>query len=289
MEKQSARTGLAGLILSYIVFGSIGIFVRFIPLPSSAIAAFRGIVGGLFILGFMLITKRAPSFKDIGKNLTLLLISGIAIGFNWILLFEAYRYTSVATATLCYYMAPVFVVPASVIFLKERLTVINTVCISAAFVGMIFVSGIFTGGIKGIEGILLGLGAALLYASVIICNKKFEGISAFDRTFFQLLIAGLTVVPYMLICEDWGGIKLEPTGIILLIVVGLLHTGVAYLLYFGAVAHTPAQTVGLLSYIDPVVAIFISAVILKEQPDIYTIIGAALILLPTLYSSTRKR
>ena len=103
-----------------LIFGTIGIFVKFIPLPSAVIAMTRGFIGGACLLGFGFITKQKFDFSGLSKGGALVFISGGAIGFNWILLFQSYKYTSVATATLGYYMAPVFVILLSPPIFKRK-------------------------------------------------------------------------------------------------------------------------------------------------------------------------
>lgn len=289
MEKNKNSVYTLQLLLSYVIFGSVGLFVRFIPLSSAVIAAFRGLTGALFILIFLLCRRKRPDSAAIKANLLLLLISGTAIGFNWILLFEAYRYTTVATATLCYYMASVFVVLASPFLLKEKFSLKKAVCVAVALVGMIFVSGVFKTGFSGYKGILFGLGAALLYAAGILCNKLMGEIAGADRALIQLFTAGLVVVPYMLAAEDVTVFSIDVTGAVLLFIVGIVHTGFAYVINLGAIGKLPAQTVAVFSYTDPIVAIILSAVILGEIPDIYGIIGAVLILGSTAVSSLSEQ
>lgn len=270
-----------GLISSMLIFGTIGIFRKFIPLPSGILAMSRGLIGALFLIFTTIITKKGFDTKTIKKNLFLLILSGAMIGFNWILLFEAYNYTSVATATLCYYAAPVFVILASPVFLKEKLTVKKITCIGISLLGMILVSGIFNAGFSGIKeliGVFLGLGAALLYASVIIMNKKIKNLMPYDKTTVQLASAAFVLIPYILLCENISSVKFDVFSLAMLIFVGIVHTGIAYALYFGSMDRISAQTVAIFSYIDPVVAIILSAVILKENIGISGYIGAVLIL-----------
>lgn len=288
MQKRSMGRYTAGLLFSYVVFGSIGIFVKYIPLASSVIAAVRGICGALFILIFILLSKKHIKAEELKKNLALLLLSGLAIGFNWIFLFEAYRYTSIATATLCYYMAPVLVVAASPLILKERLTARNIICITAAVIGMFFVTDLMTGGVQ-LRGILFGLSAAVLYAVCILCNKKMGEIAAESRAFAQLLVAGVTVLPYALLTSDLSAIKLDARAIILLGVVGIFHTGIAYIINLGSVAKVSAGTVAVLSYTDPIVAILLEAVVEQTLPKINVIIGAVLILGATAAASLQAK
>lgn len=276
--------GKLKILVSMAVFGTIGIFVRFIPLPSAVIAFCRGVLGCLFLLVFMVATGKKLSMPDIRQNLWKLVISGAAIGINWILLFEAYRYTSVAIATICYYLAPAFMTLASPL-VGEKLTVKKLSCIGAAMLGMVFVSGVFQGSsCASLPGVLLGVGAALFYASVILLNKTLSPIGAYDRTLCQLAVASLVIVPHLLFS---GGVAFtEMTGLSwgMLLIVGIVHTGIAYTLYFGAIRDVNAQTAAILSYLDPVLSILLSALILRERLDVFSVIGAAMILGSALYS-----
>ena len=276
------------LILSMFIFGTIGIFRKYVPLSSGLLAISRGYIGALFLIFLIVVIKKNKiSFKAIKNNLFLLCLSGVFIGINWILLFESYQYTSVATATLCYYMAPVFVIVASPFLFKEKITLKKVICVIVALVGMVLVSGIIETGFTGIgelKGILLGLGAAAFYASVIVLNKKIENVPIYDKTTVQLASAATVLVPYSIFVEDNSSVEITPIVIIMLLVVGVVHTGFTYALYFGTIEKLNTQTVALFSYIDPIVAIILSAVILSEKMSIFGAIGAVLILGSTMIS-----
>jgi len=277
---------LIKLIASMTVFGTIGIFVKYISAERGFIAFFRGAVGALFLLLFITAMRKKLSFGAIKKNLLLLLLSGAAIGVNWILLFESYSYTTIATSTLCYYMAPVFVIIASPFFLGERLTPKKIVCVVAALVGMVLVSGVLEGGgigDKGLVGVILALGAALFYATVTILNKRMRDIEAYDMTIVQLAVAAATVLPYTLIAENNDLGALDVPAIIMLLVVGIVHTGIAYAFYFSSVKELEAQTVAIFSYLDPIVAIALSLFI-GEDMTAFMAIGSVLILASLLVS-----
>lgn len=286
------RTEKLKLITSMCIFGTIGIFVRNIPLPSSIIAFARGLVGMLFLLAVMLIKKEPVSIRDIKKNLLWLILSGAFLGMNWILLFESYRFTSVAVSTLCYYLAPIIVILVSPIVLKEKLTLRKIVCTLVALTGMVFVSGILQNGIPEVselKGIFFGLGAAVLYACIMLINKKMQGISAYDKTIVQLGISAVVILPYCLLTEDITALPFTAKVILLLFLVGILHTGVTYFLYFGVMGHLNAQTTAIISYIDPVVAVLISVFVLGEGMDIGGILGAVLILGAALVSELEPK
>lgn len=275
------------LIFSVSVFGTIGIFVRWIGLPSSVIALVRGAVGAAFLL-LLARFRHAPIDRAaLRRRWQLLLLSAAMMSFNWITLFEAYRYTTVATATLCYYMAPIFVTLISPILLKERLTVQKLLCVFLALAGMVFVSGVPQSGLPGpseAKGILLALCSAALYAGVILINKYLAGVPAYDRTLLQLAGAAAVMIPYILLTEDLSAMSVTPLGAILLLIVAVFHTGWCYALYFGSMTVLSAQTVALFSYIDPIVAILLSALLLKEPLGWSGILGAALVLGSTLVS-----
>lgn len=291
MAQKTAAVSVAKLklIVSMLIFGTIGIFVRYIGLPSSVIAVCRGYVGMLFLAVVLLVQRKKPDLKAIRDNLVLLVVSGGLIGMNWIALFEAYNYTTVTTATLCYYLAPVFVTLASPFVLGEKLTTKKLLCVAVALFGMVFVSGVLEGGISGLRGILYGVTAAVLYASVILLNKRMRPIPAFDKTLIQLGMAATVALPYVLGTVDMGQLAPAPLALVLLLMVGVIHTGVAYTMYFSSMSEIPAQTVALFSYIDPVSAIFLSAIFLKEPLTLFGCIGAVLVLGSTLVSELPER
>jgi len=268
------------LFLSMFIFGTIGLFVRNIPLPSSVIALVRAFVGTLFLVVLLLAKRERPDFAAIRRNLRILALSGTAMGFNWILLFEAYRYTTVAVATLCYYFSAIFVIIASPFVLRERITPVKAVCSAIALIGMVLVSGVTEGGTGAFSplGVAMGLGAAVLYATVVLLNKKLRDISSFDTTIAQLGVAAIVLLPYVLLTENLTSIALPPMGLMMLLMVAIVHTGMAYAMYFSSLKELKAQTVALVSYLDPVVALLLSVFVLNEPMTPAGVIGAVLVL-----------
>ena len=287
MPQQNAKLRL---VFAMTMFGTLGLFIRAIPLPSSVIALVRGAVGAAFLLLLCAARKTPPDKAAIRRNLKWLLPCGIAMGFNWILLFEAYRYTTVAVATLCYYLSPVIILLLSPLVLKERLTALKAGCIALALVGMFLVSGVVQSGGSDFNatGIALGLGAALFYAFIVLCSKQLHDISSYDTTIMELGISAVVMVVYNLLTVDLAALTCPPLGLFSLAVVAVFHTGVCYALYFGSIAALPAQTSALFSYIDPVVAILLSALVLREPMDTLSIIGAVLILGSTLFGEVME-
>ena len=267
-----------------LVFGTIGLFVKNIGFPSSFISFARALTGSIFIALFMLVSGHGLDKKSVLKNLKLLIPSGIAMAFNWICLFEAYRFTGVAVGTLCYYMAPVIVVVLSPVFLKEKLTAINVTSVLAAVLGAVLISGVVSGSAKSAKGILFGLAAAALYSTVVMINKFVKNLSPIETTFVQLLTAAVTMIPYILLTEDVTEFVFDRRSVIFTLIVGIFHTGIVYMIYFSSVQKIPAQTTAVFSYIDPVTAIILSAVVLGERLDAVQLIGTFLILAATLFN-----
>ena len=314
--KEKQIKSYAMLISSMLIFGTIGIFRKYIPISSALLACTRGITGSLFLIILSVITRH--KFEKIKpKQLLLLVLSGALIGLNWIFLFEAYEFTTVATATMCYYMQPTIVMLLSPLILKDKLRGKNIICIVISLIGMFCVSGMADGiiasvnspeiseevlmvnspevsngnlfdfasklfsqylGTSQVKGVLFGLVAAILYAFVIILNKMLRVEDAYSKTIVQLLCASLVLLPFLIGTEKWTAVPMNGFMIVMILIVGLLHTGIAYALYFGSMKNLKAGSIAILSYIDPVFAFILSAAVLKEETTVFGIIGAIMII-----------
>lgn len=289
MNKDNFKSYVA-LIGSMLIFGTLGVVRRYVPLSSAMLALCRGALGSVFLLLFVLV--RGGKLKLPERKATLwLVLTGAIMGLNWMLLFEAYSYTTVAAATMCYYMQPTIVILLSPIVFRERLSGRKLACAAAAIVGMLFVSGVLSGGVgqvRDIRGIAFGLGAAALYAAVIIMNKKVVVEDIYAKTVIQLAGAALVMIPYVLLTEGVLELTLTAADIGMVLLVGIVHTGITYALYFGSMQRLKAQTVAVMSYIDPVFALLLSAAVLHESLTPLGIVGAVLIIGSAIISETAK-
>lgn len=273
------------LITSMVTFGTLAPFVRNIDVSSGELALYRAILAASLIGIFLLVTKQQIPFGKIKREIPLLLASGIAMGINWILLFEAYKYTTVSAATLSYYFAPVIVTVVCPILFKEKLTKKQILCFIMSTAGLVMITGIGDmGGSRGMIGILFGLGAACFYATVILLNKFIKNVEGIHRTFLQFLAAILVLIPYVMLTSGVTLGNLDGFGWINLLIVGLIHTGVTYCLYFSSLKELPGQKAAILSYIDPLVAVLISVTILNETMTMAQMFGGVLILGFTLWN-----
>ncbi len=278
-RRTDGRGPVLMFVSSMLIFGTVGVLRRYIPVPSAFLAFARGILGGLCVLLFLKLKKKGNPERIPARGLRKLIVSGALIGINWILLFEAYSHTTVAVATLCYYMQPTIVTLLSPLLFRERLTGRKAACAAVAVAGMVLVSGVPEGAGGGnLRGVLLGLGAALFYSAVVIMNKRITGVDMYRKTTVQLLSAGAVMAPYLLLTGGFGGGGFTPAAVILLLVAGVVHTGIAYVLYFGSMERLRVQTVAILSYIDPVSALLFSALLLGEPLSAAGLLGAAMII-----------
>ena len=265
-------------VAAVLLYGTVGTFLRFVALPSEMVAFFRGLIGAVFILLALLIRGKRPDGAAIRRNGRWLLLSGVCLGLNWLFLFAAYVETSVAVASLCNYLAPVLVIAAAPLLLRERLDKRKLPLIFLALIGIVLVSGVLGGGGGSLKGVLLGLAAAVCFAAIVLCNRRLRDISPMDRSLVQLVLSAATLLPFVLV-KSWGHWPAPDLGSVLIVLLlGAVHTGFAYCLYFSGMGSLPVQTVALLGYLEPVVSVLCSAFFLAEPLTPLGWLGAALIL-----------
>ena len=265
------------MILGMAIFGSIGIFVHEIGLPPAVIASIRAIVGTAFlaiILGFY---NNRANLSDVKKNILPIIISGTALAFNWIFLFKAYQVTTIPIATVCYNIAPIFVLILSPIILRERVTLTTVACTLGALAGAILLSGITSGDTLNISGVTYAIIAAGLYAIIMITNKKISGISSLDNAFYQMAVASIVAIAYSVFTVDMTSFSFGGHIGWMLLVLGILHTAIAYALIFSASKRMTAQAWGILSYLEPATAIVLAFLLLKQPLKAIEILGAVMI------------
>lgn len=278
MKKTSATIRY---LIAVVIYGTIGFFLHYVNASSEFVVLCRGVIGSLFIGVVMLASENLPDIKAIKNNLKYIVVSGIALGLNWVFLFEGYRY-SVAVASLCNYIAPIIVVIISSMFLKEKLNNFQIGCIILAFVGIVLISGVLDQQSKiDYRCVIYGLLAAVGFVILVLCNKQIKDIKPLDNTIAQLLVSALTVLPYVIINNSFPK-SLDLSSGMILLCLGIIHTGIAYIFYFNSIDELPANKVAIYGYIEPVLSVLTGAFVFNEELSIYGIIGAVLILASAL-------
>lgn len=276
------------LIMIFICFGSIGILTAFIPLSSYAIVFYRALFGFAFIISATFILKKQYRVDLIIKNMKMLLISGFLMGFNWVFMFMSMKVASVSLGTVCYNTSPIFMVLIAAIILKDKITKKSILCILLGLVGVVLVSDLLINGFKEhiFLGVIFGLIGALFYGLVVILNKKLVELNSYEKVSVQFLISAIIMIPFIIFDSDssflFGYSDNFIMALIFLLIVGLFITGYLYILYFDCVSILPAKTVAIYTYIDPVVALLLSNIILHEKFNTFQIFGTILILLATI-------
>lgn len=267
------------MLLAMVVFGTIGLVRRNIALDSITLSLLRAALGCGSLLVFILLLRRPVHRAALQKQAGKLLVSGLLLGLDWACFFESFNHTTVAIATLCYYMAPVFMLIAAPLVFHEHLSRWKIGCAAVTIFGMLLVSGAVGSGAAGtgdFTGIFFALLGAVFYAGIIILTKTLTGLDAFEESAVQLGIAALFLLAYSLVRGGMDFSAMTGTSWLLLLLLGVVHTGMAYALYFGSLAFVPAQTAALLSYADPLLAVLLSVFVLREP--ISPVQGAGVIL-----------
>lgn len=282
------------VIISMLIWGSLGLFVSAIPYTAPVIACLRAVIGFLILLGANFIAKEQTSAKDFIAALPIMLFVGAIMGLNWAALFAAYKFCGVSVATLCYYMAPVITIILCTVLLKETLTRRKIAGIAIAVIGMVLVNGAggAAGGTNPILGIGLALGAAVIYASVVTINKaskRINSVTPMQSTTVELLGAAISSGLYAFLSGSIEWINPGLKGGLAMLLLGVIHTGLAYIFYFGSIPKLPGHTLAVLSYFDPVSALFFSAIFLSERMSTVQWVGALLVLGGAAVSQLQKR
>ena len=268
---------LAKYIFVLCLFGSNGIVASYILLNSYEIVFWRTLIAAAFLLGLFLLSGQKFTFLQHKKDAVFLSLGGFSLGMSWIFLFEAYLDIGVSIGTLLYYCGPVIVMALAPLIFKERLTSVKLIGFVIVLVGMVLVnSEAFIEGEMSI-GILLGLLAAVMYATMVIFNKKGQAIKGLENTTIQLVAAFLLVAVYSIIKGGFP-VEINSESIVPIFILGLVNTGIGCYLYFTAMGKLPVQSVSILGYLEPLSALLFSAILLGEHLSLLQLIGAACIL-----------
>jgi len=279
-------TAYISYIASMIIFGTIGIFVRYIDLPSSVIALSRGLLGGLCFLPFILFSKKRKTLiTEIRANWKVLFMSCLFLVGNWIFLFESYRHTTLAIASILYYIAPLFVLIFAAVFFHEKMQTNVIISVLMTFIGMILLSDASPTEGAHISGIIFGICAAMCYAGMMITNKMLKNMGTAETTGIQLLASTVLLFPYVLCTEKFSFTTLNSHSIILIIILGVIHTGLGFFLFYYGLKRMQAQEIAVLGYIDPLVPVIVSFTVFHEWLSIVQIIGMFLIISAILLGS----
>ncbi len=273
-------------ILSMLLFGTNGVIVSHISIQSSQIVLFRTLIGGFLLTAFVFL-RGGFDRVSIRAELPFLLGGGVALGLNWVALFAAFRMLNVSLATLIYYAGPMLVLVFSPVLFHEKLNGIKIIAVIVVAAGLVLISGSIAATGLSLVGLLVAAASALFYGSLIVFNKKIIKTGGLQTAAVELDIAFVVVLIYTLFT---AGIPHPQAGDIpYLLLIGLVNTGLAYFLYFTGMQKLPAQSVALISYVDPVSTLAFSAALLHEKLSVFQLIGAVMILGGAIMGERKKK
>ena len=284
--KRTLRLSYGMYILSMLIFGTNGILVHHISLASSQIILMRTLIGGL-LLTLIVLLRGGFDRAGIRADLLPLLLGGSVLGLNWVALFEAYRQLNVSLATLIYYVGPILVLLFSPVLFREKLNSRKITSVVLVAIGLVCISGSIALRGMSMRGLLTAVVSALFYAAVIIFNKRITHTGGMQTAALELDIAFVIVLIYMMLTV--GPPHPAVSDIPWIAVIGLVNTGLAYLLYFSGLQKLPAQSAALISYVDPVSALVFSALFLHETMTPVQILGAVLIIGGAVFGELKSR
>ncbi len=264
-------------ILALLLFGFNGVVVSHITLASYEIVFLRTVIGSLLLLAIFLLSREKFTFWQHKRQFLFLAISAIAMGTSGLFLYEAYNQIGVGIASLAYYCGPVIVMVLSPLLFRERLTYPKIIGFMVVLCGILFVNGqAFQEG-KTAWGLFCGGMSALMYALMIIFNKKAKNITGLENSTLQLIISFLPVAVF---CWVKQGLFIQIPGEawIWVLLLGVLNTGIGCYLYFSSIDSLPVQTVSICGYLEPLTAVVSSAIFLQETMNTLQICGAIMII-----------
>ncbi|WP_421552698.1 DMT family transporter [Pseudomonas yamanorum] len=278
MDK-SIRRGSWEMVAAMLISGTIGWFVLVSGVPVVEVVFWRCVIGALTLL----VVCGLLGYLRLGllnySKLGLAMLSGVAIVGNWLLLFESYARASISISTAVYNVQPFMLVMLAAVFLGEKITVQKLAWLSVAFVGMLAIVTAHGSqqntGDDYLMGVALALGAAFLYAIAALIIKRLKEVPPHLMALIQVTTGALLLAPLM----QWHSLSASMDAWAALLTLGVVHTGLMYVLLYGAIQKLPTAITGALSFIYPIAAIFVDWIAFGHRLGWLQWLGVAAILL----------
>ncbi|MGW6567866.1 DMT family transporter [Streptomyces sp. NPDC054975] len=270
--------GTVELTLAMVLSGTLGIFVVESGASPLNVVFFRCLFGAVALGLYSLVRGYFSGHGFTPRKLGLAALGGVFIVFNWVLLFEAYEATSISLATVVYHTQPFFLVVLGAVLFRERITAGKFGWLGVAFVGLVLVSGVRPGDTASLTGLGLALAAAVLYALSTIVTKRITGV----RPHLIALVQVLVGLPLLLPFVDLGAMAGVGAGWGWLVGLGLIHTGLMYVLMYAAYQKLPTAKIAVLAFTYPAVAMVADWAVYGHHIGLVQALGVPLIVLASL-------
>ncbi len=264
------------LLLVMIMWGSLGVFTRSIPLSALSLAFLRAFIA-LPVLFVVMKMKKENNVK--WPLIKPYLISGVLLGFGWLTLFYGFKHTSISSAVMIYNMCPVYVMIAAPQVLKETISKVQIAVISISFLGLLLIVGHNLLDGYGFMGLALSAISGMLYATIVLINRSIKvRVDNQTATFVQIFAAMIVLLPFVLIDGNiLMVVYLDARAVIYTILLGVLHTGVAYTIFFSLYTHMKSVEIVSYSFLEPLFGILFSVIFVGETLTFPQIIGGIMI------------
>lgn len=272
-----SKTSYAGYIAALLMFGTNGIVASQIALSSYEIVFTRTLIGSLLLIAVFVLSRQKVHLLRAKEHMLSLIVSGVAMGVSWAFLYEAYQQIGVSIASLAYYCGPVIVMILAPVLFREKLTWAKSAGFLAVLAGMLCVNAQALTEGKTAWGLFCGMMSALMYAFMVIFNKKAKSITGLENPMWQLLTAFLTIAVFVGMRQRFV-IHIAPGDWIPILILGLFNTGIGCYFYFSSIGNLPVQTVAICGYLEPLSAVVFSMLFLRERMTTAQVVGAVLIL-----------
>jgi drug/metabolite transporter (DMT)-like permease len=271
--------GKCEMAAAMVISGSIGYFVMLSAATPINVVFWRCVFGALTLMVICIFCGVFRHAKITRRVLWLSAFGGVAIVLNWVLLFAAFSRASISVATAVYNTQPFMLMVFGAAFLGERLTVSKLAWMLLAFIGVVLIvqarpSADYVGNDFAL-GVASALCAAFFWAIAAIITKKLTGTPAYLIAFIQVCVGMLMLGPFV----DFANAPRSVSHWLPLITIGVLHTGIMYILLYSGIQKLPTHLQGAFTFIYPVVAIVIDRVALGHQLQLIQMIGITAILI----------
>lgn len=271
------KNGYFKYIAALLLFGSNGIVASYISLSSYEIVFTRALIGSLLLTLIFIFSKQKVQFLKNKSHLLYLIISGVAMGASWMFLYEAYAQIGVSLATLAYYCGPVIVMILSPVLFKEKMSSAKLLGFLVVLIGMFCVNGQALSEGRTSWGLICGILSAILYAIMVVFNKKAVSVTGLENSMWQLIMSFITVGIFLSLKQGFP-VNIGLENLVPILLLGVVNTGIGCYFYFSSIGNLPVQTVAILGYLEPLSALLFSAILLGETLSFVQIVGAVLIL-----------
>lgn len=273
-------------IAALLLFGSNGLMASHIHLTSYEIVLLRTLLGSLLLTSVFILTRQRPACFKHKKDLLFISISGVAMGASWMFLYEAYAQMGVSISSLLYYCGPILVMVLAPLLFKEKLTSFKVIGFIIVLCGVFLINGNIFESHRNLFGIFCSGMSAIMYAVMVLANKKSTHITGLENPVLQLIISFFTVAIFVVLKNGFT-FHIQWNDWVWILILGFFNTGLGCYFYFSSIGTLPVQAVAIWGYLEPLSAVLFSVLLLSERMSVLQISGAVLILGGAMFAEYR--